>query len=272
MREIVLAACQFAEEFGRLEFFLSERDMALLAHVSRATVSRWLPDLGDWLTQTAAGSGRNAAGWRLHAPQHGPQLLQPPVPNTHGVCGPSWGPEADAFRHGGLGGNAKRLYFGPLAVGKPTARQAALELALAESTARSNLNRLEAAGLAERNDDGRWQRIAATPERWSVIALKLNRLGADSRQEARVIHERRARYERAAERYRRRAARYRRRGLRGFASYWECAARIEERAAERQAGQRGGAVDTVDQQRARTTIAGEIGRRSQQRRDNKWSD
>lgn len=109
-----------------------------------------------------------------------------PTTSKHLVCGPTWGPARDAFRHGGLSGSARRVYWQALAHGKRTADECADELSLARSTVRKALCRLEDHGLAVQVD-GRWHRVEKSDEEWTRIAAAVGKLGASERQEHRAL-------------------------------------------------------------------------------------
>lgn len=92
------------------------------------------------------------------------------------------GAAADALRYGGLGPNAKRLYFVVLSAGKVTVKEAAAALCISTSAAGANLNKLKEHGLAAREADLHWHRIDVTDEQWEDIALRVRKpvtLGRD---------------------------------------------------------------------------------------------
>ncbi len=189
-RKVVAAACRVALAVGDLEFYISDRDLALIAGMNRKTVVKRLGELSGWVECLRVGDRRKASVYRLCARNLGPQSPHPPVVVD---CGPTWGPMADAFRYGGLGVTAGRIYNEGLHDGPKTTLQLQERLHLARPTINKGIARLAEHGLIETVANASVQRVIKSDEEWDNIAAAVGKLGRGERQEKAHIADKKGR-------------------------------------------------------------------------------
>jgi len=268
-RKVVMAACQLALGFGDCEFYASQKDFALMAGVNRKTFVKRMKELSGWVECLGVGDRRKASVFRLVTRDDGPHHPQPIVVVE---CGPSsaptWGAMADAFRYGGLGDTASRIYNEGLSSGPRSARDLQANLHLARSTINKGIARLAKHGLVEQAPATSFTRVLKSPDEWQRIAAAVGKLGKGERQEKANLADKqalradRARYENKELKFaREKQAQFEKAGLPGWAKYWSLYASTFDNHA-------GAAVDTVVQV-VTATPAGRIARKAQVTHENR---